>query len=116
MSFREIKVKSMRYKKSFVHNTKFPPANPEKSIFERKVLQVKADVAKEIENIPTINSFESHCFNVFSRCETRKGSSLMSHLEHTFSHMAASSLVDQNYPTVCQYGHYRHPIIKNRQF
>ena len=64
----------------------------------RNVSQMKADIAKEIENVHSSSSFENLCFNVLSKYEAERKSSLMSHLEYKFSHMTASSLADHNYP------------------
>ena len=59
---------------------------------------MKTDIAKEIENVHSSSSFENLCFNVLSKYKAERKSSLMSHLEYKFSHIAASSLADHNYP------------------
>lgn len=58
---------------------------------------MKVDVAKQIDNITSSNSFESHCFNMLSNYGASRRSSLVFHLEYRFSHMAAISLADQIY-------------------
>ena len=58
---------------------------------------MKADVTKRIENIPVSSAFESYCFDVLSKYEAGRKSSLIHHLECKFSHMAVSSLADHNY-------------------
>ena len=47
MPLREIRVKSARSKKIFLHDIKIVLVNPEKGTFKRNVLQIKADVAKK---------------------------------------------------------------------
>lgn len=58
---------------------------------------MKIDVAKQIDNITSSNSLESHCFNMPSNYGASKRSSLVFHLEYRSSHMAAISLADQTY-------------------
>lgn len=58
---------------------------------------MKIDVAKQIDNIISSNSLESHCFNMLSNYGASKRSSLVFHLEYRSSHMAAISLADQTY-------------------
>ena len=58
---------------------------------------MKIDVAKQIDNITSSNSLESHCFNMLSNNGASKRSSLVFHLEYRSSHMAAISLADQTY-------------------
>lgn len=58
---------------------------------------MKIDVAKQIDNIISSNSLESHCFNMLSNYGASKRSWLVFHLEYRSSHMAAISLADQTY-------------------
>lgn len=76
-------------KKSLLHDIKIVAANPEKSTFNRNVLQMKADVAKKNEKILESNSFKSHRFKMFSKC------SIQSTVPSFECNVADSSLFDK---------------------
>ena len=94
---RQLKVKSARSRKKFVHNEKIVPADPDKSKMKRNVLDMKAEVSKKLATFPLSESFENHCFNVLGKYDAGIKSSLMSHLEYKFSKLTANSLADHDY-------------------
>ena len=94
---RQIKLKSAKAKKSLVHDLKIMPADPKQSTFKRDVLQMKQVMQEKLRKMDM--PYEKHCYNVLTKSNTGKKTSLMDHLQYRYTLMSAHCLADHDYCT-----------------